>query len=150
MDREDDVQMTIPANSLIPELSVSDFTTSLDFYTRILGFSIAYQRAEDGFAFLVLGAAHLMIDAIGKGRTWQTAALEYPLGRGVNFQIAVKSIRPLLETLQRQHIPLFAELEETWYRRNQREVGQMQFVVQDPDGYLLRFIEDLGTRPLRE
>ena len=142
--------MTMQANSLIPELSVSDFTTSLDFYTRILGFSIAYQRAEDGFAFLVFDAAHLMIDAIGKGRTWQTATLEYPLGRGVNFQIIVKSIQPLLEALQSQHVPLFAELEEKWYRRNESEVGQKQFVVQDPDGYLLRFIEDLGNRPLRE
>ncbi len=27
------------------------------------------------------------------------------------------------------------------------EVGNRQFVVQDPDGYLLRFFSDLGERP---
>lgn len=141
--------MNMFTNSLIPELSVADFPTSLDFYTRILGFSIAYQRPEDGFAFLTLGTAQLMIDEIGKGRTWQTATLEFPLGRGVNFQIAVKSIQPIVKIVQREHIPLFVGLEEKWYRRDDCEVGQRQVVIQDPDGYLLRFFEDLGTRPLR-
>jgi catechol 2,3-dioxygenase-like lactoylglutathione lyase family enzyme len=141
--------MNISANSLIPELGVSDFSTSLGFYTRILGFTVAYQRPEDGFAFLVLGMAQLMIDEIGKGRTWETAALEFPLGRGLNFQIAVQSVQPIVEAVTRQHIPLFVDLEEKWYRRDDCEVGQKQFAIQDPDGYLLRFVEDLGTRPLK-
>ena len=35
---------------------------------------------------------------------------------------------------------------ERWYRKNGAEVGNRQFVVADPDGYLLRFFEDLGSR----
>jgi GNAT superfamily N-acetyltransferase len=37
-------------------------------------------------------------------------------------------------------------LEERWYRENEIENGQRQFVVADPDGYLLRFFTDLGQR----
>ncbi|MBZ0300245.1 MAG: VOC family protein [Anaerolineae bacterium] len=134
-------------NALVPELSVSNFSKSLDFYTRILGFSVAYDRPEEGFAFLVLGEAQLMLDQIGDGRTWQTAALDFPLGRGINFEIEVDSIQPLLTRLQENNIPLFLPPEEKWYRVDDYESGNRQFLVQDPDGYLLRFTEDIGQRP---
>jgi catechol 2,3-dioxygenase-like lactoylglutathione lyase family enzyme len=140
--------MQIIPNQLIPELSVSDYQTSLYFYTKVLGFSIVYKREEEGFAFLVLGNAHLMIDEIGKGRDWKTAELDHPLGRGVNFQIEVKSIDPVLEGLKRAGIKLFLETEEKWYRIEDKEAGNKQFLVQDPDGYLLRFSEDLGERSI--
>ena len=84
-------------NSLVPELSVSSFETSLNFYVQVLGFSVAYQREEEGFAFLTLGEAQIMIDEIGKGRTWETGEFEYPLGRGINFQIEVDDIQPILD-----------------------------------------------------
>lgn len=136
------------SHRLVPELSVSNFAQSLDFYTRVLGFSIAYQRDEDGFAFLTLVEACLMIDTIGQGRTWNTGTFEFPLGRGINLQIEVESLDPLLARLHQAHIPLFLKVEERWYRKNMSEVGQRQFLVQDPDGYLLRFMEHLGERPL--
>jgi catechol 2,3-dioxygenase-like lactoylglutathione lyase family enzyme len=136
-------------NTLVPELSVSSFERSLDFYVRILGFSIGYQREEEGFAFITLGEAQIMIDETGKGRTWKTAAFEYPLGRGINLQIVVREIQPLLDSLQRENIELFSETEAKWYRVTDHEVGNRQCFVQDPDGYLLRFSEDLGRRPLR-
>jgi len=136
------------SNALVPELSVADFDKSLDFYTRILSFSVAYKREEEGFAYLTLGEAQLMIDEIGKGRTWQTGDFERPLGRGINLQIEVKSIQPLLANLKENNIPIFLETEEKWYRKGDFEVGNKQFLVQDPDGYLLRFTEDLGERPL--
>jgi hypothetical protein len=46
-------------------------------------------------------------------------------------------------------VPLFVPLEERWYRRDDVLLGNRQFLVQDPDGYLLRFFEDLGERPLQ-
>jgi catechol 2,3-dioxygenase-like lactoylglutathione lyase family enzyme len=133
-------------NSLVPELSVSNFSKSLDFYTRILGFTTDYMRKEDGFAYLSLGNAHIMIDEIGRGRTWKTAELEHPLGRGVNFEIEVESIQPILTNLKQDSIELFLDVEEKWYRKDDRELGNKQFLVMDPDGYLLRFTEDLGSR----
>ena len=140
--------MNTVSNSLVPELSIIDFKKSLDFYTRILGFSIEYQRAEEGFAFLSLGDAQIMIDQIGESRTWQTGEMKHPLGQGINFQIRVDSIDEIISSLKRENIQLFLDVEEKWYRKNDRQVGNRQFLVQDPDGYLLRFFENLGEKPL--
>lgn len=135
-------------NQLIPGLSIIDFQKSIYFYTQILGFSIAYQRTEEGFAFLKLGEAQIMIDQIDKGRTWKTGKFEYPLGRGINLQIEVESIDSILTNLRQEKIKLFMEVEEKWYRQDNQELGNKQFLVKDPDGYLLRFAEDLGSRSL--
>ena len=141
--------MTIRSNQLVPELSISNFEKSLFFYTQIVGFTIVYQRKEEGFAFLTLGEAQIMIDKIGAGREWKTADYVYPLGRGINFQIKVTNIDELVEKLKKNNISLFLEVEEKWYRKGEIEVGHKQFLVQDPDGYLLRFAENIGERPLK-
>ena len=133
--------MGILINSLVPELSVSNVNLSLAFYVDVLGFSIKYERKEDGFAFLTLGDAQIMIDQVGVGRTWKTGEFSYPLGRGINLQIKVASIMPLLERLKQHHIALFLEAEEKCYQTDVGSVVQKQFLVTDPDGYLLRFIE---------
>jgi catechol 2,3-dioxygenase-like lactoylglutathione lyase family enzyme len=137
------------SNSLVPESSISDFEKSVEFYTKILGFTIEYQRVDEGFAYMSLGEAQIMIDQIGKTRTWKTGDFEHLLGRGVNFQIkVVENIDSLHERLRQINVELFMEPEEKWYRKDDYEVGNKQFLVQDPDGYLLRFFEDLGTRKL--
>ena len=38
------------------------------------------------------------------------------------------------------------EMEENWYRQDNKLLGNKEFLVQDPDGYLLRFSEDLGEK----
>lgn len=136
------------SNSLVPELSITDYERTLWFYTEVLGFSIEYQRTEEGFAYLSLGESQIMVDQIGKTRTWMTGEFEYPLGRGINLQIEVPDVDLLVQSLKENSVPLFMEPEEKWYRKNDTEVGNKQFLVQDPDGYLLRFFEDLGTREL--
>ncbi len=141
---------TMKSNSLVPELSITDYQKTLPFYTDILGFKIEYQREEDGFAYLSLGESQIMIDQIGLTRTWMTGGLEYPLGRGINLQIEVPDVDKLLKRLYQNNISLFVELEEKWYRKDDVEVGNKQFLVQDPDGYLLRFFEDLGSRSLKK
>jgi len=135
--------------SLVPELAVSDWRRSLAFYRDVLGFEQRYQRAEEGFAYLALGEAELMIDQIGLGRTFDDgyAPKTYPFGRGLNLQIRVPSLAPLLAALARAGIPLFLGPEDRWYRHDALETGNRQVVVADPDGYLLRFFEDLGERP---
>ena len=67
---------------LVPELCVTDLATSHRFWCDLLGFREKYTRLNEGFAYLVLGEAHLMLDQTGIGRTWITAALEAPLGPG--------------------------------------------------------------------
>jgi len=41
------------------------------------------------------------------------------------------------------------ESDEKWYRKDDVEVRNRQFLVQDPNDYMLRFFEDLGTRELK-
>ena len=129
-------------SELTPELGVTDLSRSLAFYRDILGFSVAYARPEEGFASLRYDGCALMLDQIGVGRTWATAALEFPLGRGLNLQCMVGDIAPLLDRLHRAGISLYMPVETRTYRVGDREVAQRQFCVQDPDGYLLRFCED--------
>ena len=131
-------------NSLIPEISVSNFQESLDFYTKFLGFKIEYDRPEKKFAMLSFEGSQVMINQ--HNGVWETGKMEYPLGRGVNFQIECKNIDLLVESLKKQNYNLFREIEENWYRNGNKELGNREFLVQDPDGYLLRFAMDLGER----
>lgn len=89
-----------------------------------------------------------MIDALNVGRSWLKAAAEYPLGRGLNLQIEVADVTALYEAVCAAKAEVFLKLEEKWYRKNDLQVGNKQFIVSDPDGYLLRFWQNLGVRPL--
>lgn len=133
--------------SLVPELYVSDFTRSLAFYTDVIGFRVRYDRPEERFAYLELAEAELMIEqTTTPGRSLVAAELAYPYGRGLNLSIDVPDLDAVHARVQSGGHPVFLPLEERWYRRGEHEVGQQQFVVMDPDGYLLRLVQPLGTR----
>lgn len=74
------------------------------------------------------------------------ATLTRPLGRGVNLQLQTTAVAPIIETLLSNGIQLALEPEERWYRVREFELGVLQFAVADPDGYLLRFSEPIGSR----
>lgn len=136
------------APRIIPELDVTSLASSLDFYRGLLGFAVLYERPEEHFAMIDLDGARIMLEeAEGPGRRFRTAALERPFGRGVNLQIEVGDAHALHQrVVEAGHDPLVA-LEERWYRSARVELGNRQFVLADPDGYLLRFFTDLGSRP---
>ncbi|GAA3647793.1 bleomycin resistance protein [Microbacterium marinilacus] len=141
--------MTSPADpGLVPELLVTDTRASMAFWCDLCGFSIDYQREDEGFAYISSGSAHVMLEQQGIGRNWVTAPLDRPLGRGVNFQISVPDVEPIILALHEAGHPLFMEPETRWYRIGAEEAGVRQFLVADPDGYLLRFQMSLGRRPL--
>lgn len=133
--------------NLIPELDVSNLDHSLAFYVGVIGFRVLYERPEERFAFLDLNGINLMLEeAAGPGRRFRTAELEYPYGRGMNLQIGVTNVDALYEKVLAAQLDLVILIEERWYRRDGVELGNRQFVVADPDGYLLRFYSDLGQR----
>ncbi|WP_439853724.1 bleomycin resistance protein [Pseudomonas yamanorum] len=136
-------------NPLVPELIVTALTSSLDFWVTQLGFDIAYQRPEEGFAYLDLQGAQIMLEQYDSDAgQWLTASLEKPLGRGINLQIDVPAVAPVLQRLAGIGWPLFRDVEDAWYRAGEVEAGQRQFIVQDPDGYLVRLVQRLGERPV--
>jgi catechol 2,3-dioxygenase-like lactoylglutathione lyase family enzyme len=135
---------------LIPELEVEDLDRSLAFYTGVIGFTVLYARPEERFAFLDLQSANLMLEeAGGPGRRFHGAPLEHPFGRGVNFQIQVADVDELHARVLAAKAQVVLPMEDRWYRRGDHETGNRQFVVADPDGYLLRLFTDLGQRTAR-
>ncbi|MCF5172982.1 bleomycin resistance protein [Pseudomonas canadensis] len=136
-------------NPMVPELIVTTLSASLDFWVHKLGFTLAYQRVEEGFAYLDLNGAQIMLEQYDPNAgQWLTASLDRPFGRGINLQIDVPVVAPILQRLARVDWPLFKDVEQAWYRAGDVEAGQRQFIVQDPDGYLVRLVERLGERPL--
>jgi catechol 2,3-dioxygenase-like lactoylglutathione lyase family enzyme len=133
---------------LTPELDVEDLAASLRVYIGVFGFRVLFERPEEGFACLELEGAQVMLEeAAGPGRRFRIAPLEKPYGRGVNLQIRVSDVAALYQRALSAGLSPLIALEERWYRQDGVERGNRQFVVADPDGYLLRFVSDLGARP---
>lgn len=132
-------------NKLIPELSVSNLDKSLEFYGNC-GFEIEYDRPENKFAFISLEGSQIMIQEISKNDKWALENLKYPFGNGVNFQIEIKNVDKIYNKLKATNYSIAYAMEENWYRENNKLLGNKEFLVQDTDGYLLRFCEDLGEK----
>ncbi|KAA9010600.1 bleomycin resistance protein [Histidinibacterium aquaticum] len=126
---------------LLPELYCRDLATSLSVYLGPLGFETLYERT--GFARLSHHGAELMLEEITPD-SWFAAPAAPPFGRGVHFQIATPDAAALHRDCRAADLPVFRQIEDAWYRAGDRYLGQRQFVVADPDGYLLRFAEPLG------
>lgn len=123
-------------NRLIPELSVANIRKSIDFYTS-LGFRIRYERKEDRFCFLELEKNQLMIEEINDN--WNTGSLEYPFGRGINISMTIDDIETFYSHVKSLGHPLFKELMVNKYKVEDIVYEDKEFLIQDPNGYLLRF-----------
>ncbi len=129
--------------SLVPELYVSDLAGSLTFYRDLLGFDLLYERPQERFVYLARGGAEVMLEE-PVGRTWLSGPLERPYGRGVNFQIVVDGVDDLHARCAAAGAAIFLAPETKRYARADDTVSVRQFIVEDPDGYLLRFTQQIG------
>lgn len=138
------------SNPLKPELYVSNFQKSLNFYTRILGFKVENQREDPLFAVLSYQGSHLMIQELdpNEDKAFITGSYEYPFGRGINFQIDTDNVQELADFLKKHNYPLRRDVKDSWYKVGDVLKGCRQILVQDPDGYLLRFSQDIGEKPV--
>ena len=136
-------------SALVPELLCRDIVASRAFYVDLLGFAVLYDRPEERFAYLEKGRAQLMIEELDDQGSWLTGEMAAPFGRGINLQIEIDDLDAMLTRLRAAGHPLYREPYDAWYRVDQHETGQRQFLVQDPDGYLLRFCQHLGERPIK-
>ena len=130
------IRKDIEFNSLIPELSVSNIEISKMFYEN-LGFKIVYERPENRICFMQLENNQIMIEE--KNDNWSVGKLEYPYGNGINISMSVNNIECLYENLKDKKIQFFLELKINEYRVNNKTFQDKEFLIQDPDGYLLRF-----------
>ena len=123
-------------NSLIPELSVTNITFSTKFYV-LLGFNVKYERKENKFVFLEYENNQIMIEEVNNN--WSVGKLSYPFGNGINLSMEVSDIDALYEKVKKLDIPIFRELKVSEYKVDDEVYQDKEFLIQDPDGYLLRF-----------
>ena len=134
-------------NKNIPEFSVTNLEQSLNFY-KTAGFKVEYERPDDKFVFISLGEIQFMLQEIKKDDKWNVAPLTYPFGNGINFQLDVMEVDKIFNSLKDNGYKIAFDMEENWYRQDDKLLGSKEFLIQDPDGYLLRFSEDLGEKDI--
>lgn len=132
-------------NKNIPELSVTNLENSLNFY-KTAGFKVEYARPEDKFAFISLGFIQFMLQELSNNDKWNVGELKYPFGNGINFQLEVENVEKIYNDFKFNNYIVTFNLEENWYRQDGKLLGNKEFLIQDPDGYLLRFMQDLGEK----
>lgn len=70
-------------------------------------------------------------------------------GDGVELDAYVLGVYKPLDTFTEKCIAIIHrtnDIEENWYRQDDKLLGNKEFLIQDPDGYLLRFYKDLGEK----
>lgn len=135
-------------NNILPELYVIDFEKSLNFYVNILGFKLEYQRSNPLFAFLSYQGSQLMIQQEDDDEDWHNGKPEYPYGRGLNFQIETNNVQKIIDSLNKNNYPLKRGVKDSWYKVKNILHGCREILVMDPSGYLLRFSQGLGKKPI--
>lgn len=124
--------------ALVPELCVSDLARSLAFYCGALGFHVVHERPDERFIHIERQGADLILKEAVR-QTLLAGQPEVPYGRGVRLQIAVADAAALRDAACAAGAPIVNDLEERTCLRDNEPIRVRQCLVQDPDGYLLRF-----------
>jgi catechol 2,3-dioxygenase-like lactoylglutathione lyase family enzyme len=134
-------------SNIVTELHVTDLNASLAFWKDILGFEIAFRREEEKFVYLEHAEGQQIMLCQRHGR-FETGPMQPPLGQGAMFQIYFDEIGSILTTLAAKNWPIYLGPREIWRRTGDRECGQEEVFVQDPDGYLLMLAKSIGEKVL--
>jgi uncharacterized glyoxalase superfamily protein PhnB len=121
---------------LTPNLLVTNVERSLGFYTEVLGFERGMTVPEQSplvFAQVTSGAVEIFLnDAAGAVKEYPPLGGK-PLGMSGTMFVEVEGIRELHAELAPK-VTIVMPLITQWY-------GMMEFVIADPDGYLITFAE---------
>lgn len=132
---------------LIAEMMVGDYAASLGFWTDVLGFAVVFERPAQKLAFLAHpDGAQVMI--YQRDGDWETGPMEVPFGRGMVVQVHLRDMEASAGRVRAAGLPFYVEPREKWRDWGDRMGGQREFLVQDPDGYLVMVVERIGERPL--
>ncbi len=137
-----------PWAALMAEMMVTDYPASLAFWTGPLGFFIAFERPAQKLACLQRpeGGQVMIYQRDGD---WETGPMEPPFGRGLVIQVYVADADAVADAMRAAGVPFYVAPREKWRDWGDRMGGQREFLVQDPDGYLVMVAERIGERPLQ-
>lgn len=128
-------------NKLVPELVVKDYSAAKKFYVHAFGFTLSFERENDGFGYFDLDGAQIMLLEDDKNHAVHT-------GNQIHFQVEIESVDELLARLENNNVELEKAPYEAWYQVDDTKHGHYEFFVRDLDGYLYRFFQDLGEKPI--
>jgi len=133
----------------LAEMMVTDYPVSLCYWTKVLGFDLSFERPQQKLACLTHpDGAQVMI--YQRDGDWEVGPMEPPFGRGLVVQVYVLDATAAAERVQAAGLPFYVALREKWRDWGDRLGGQREFLVQDPDGYLVMLAERIGERPLED
>jgi catechol 2,3-dioxygenase-like lactoylglutathione lyase family enzyme len=121
---------------LTPNLLVADVSRSLTFYTDVLGFTrgMSVPEAEPFvFASVTSGTVEIFFNEARAALEEYPALGGRPLGATATMFIEVEQIEKLCAAIESK-VQILVPLHTQWY-------GVKEFVIADPDGYLITFAE---------
>ena len=133
---------------MVTELHVTDLAVSRAFWKDTIGFEIAYRREEERFVYLGHPEGQQIMLCQRHSR-FETGPMQPPLGQGAMFQIYFQDIGSILDNLAAGNWPIYLGPRQVWRRTGDRECGQQEVFVQDPDGYLLMLAQSIGESSRR-
>ena len=110
-------------------LTTNDAVRCIDFYTRVLGFTVVDDRRDSGTPYLSVRRDRIRIGAVPAGQPVDHAARAWPAGPEIVLE--VDDVTAERDRVVAQHWPLADDLRD-------RPWGLTDFRVLDPDGYFLR------------
>ena len=119
-----------------PNLVVSSVEQSIAFYRDLLHFAVTAtvpEEAPHAFAIVQSGGVEIFLNAPGPAIAEYPAFANRPIGGTLPLYVEVQGIKQLYEALRPQ-LQIVTPLEKKFY-------GVTEFVIQDPDGYLITFGE---------
>ncbi len=129
------------------EMMVTDYASCFEFWTEVLGFDLAFARSAQKLSCLQRpeGAQVMIYQRDGD---WAVGPLQHPFGRGMAVQNYVDDVAALEAKVAAAGVPFYEAPREIWRDWGDRMGGQREFLLQDPDGYLVMIAQRIGERPL--
>ena len=110
-----------------------DVARSVDFYTRVLGFTVKYQKLPD-FAAVGLGALEILVSGPGaSGSRPLSGGVRQEPGGSNRVVLRVHELSSCIDALRKSGVPF----------RNEMETGPggKQIQIEDPDGNPIELFE---------
>jgi len=115
---------------LIPTLRCKDINNSLEFYTRVLGFTVKFSHAEEG-QIIYAGIEREACEILGSGHEGGVGTIIYVEVDEVD-NLFREFIARGLDNSHKKESPVHqGPTDQTW--------GMREFYVDDPGGNTLRF-----------
>ncbi len=122
--------------SIVPNLMVEDVNATVDFYTKLLGFTFVQSVPENGafhWALVQTGDVQVMFQKEKSIKEEYPQLEAHSSGGALTLYIRTKNVSELYSEIQNQ-VNLIKPLGKTFY-------GADEFAIQDPNGFILTFSE---------